>query len=141
MAGPGQNIWSEQLAVLLAPSACPPCGEPPLFVYSIWSRVGPLGTQNQDKYLPEAYLAPTLAKCLFKMLEWKLPDALGEILWLHLGSGDQVAKRTQCAVDSSWCSKIQGCEPFLQMWSSWWWPWVADIGGVSMALKFLQPSF
>lgn len=29
-------------------------------------RSGLLGTQNQDKYLPEAFLAPALAKCLFK---------------------------------------------------------------------------
>lgn len=73
----------EQLPVLFPAVFVSAAEVPSLFILS-GPRSAPLGTQNQDKYLPEAYLAPTLAKCLFKTLEWKLPEALGEILGLHL---------------------------------------------------------
>lgn len=83
-------MWQALAERLVGTAGCPlptvlvsTADSPSLFVLS-GPRSGPLGTQNQDKYLPEAYLAPALAKSLFKTSEWKLPGALGEILGLHL---------------------------------------------------------
>lgn len=64
------------------------------------------------------------------MLEWKLPESLGEILWLYLGPDDQVAMRTLCAVTVAGVQNVQAMDSCSRCGLHGWCLWAADARGM-----------
>lgn len=115
VAGPGQHIWSEQLAVFFTASVCLHCGSSFLCLSHLVSGLVPWGHRTKANiYLRLTWLQLWL-NAFFKCWNGNFQMPLGEIRWLHLGPGDRVAQRTLCDADSSWRAELQGCEPSLQM--------------------------
>lgn len=69
------------------------------------------------------------------MLEWKLLESLGEILWLHLGPDDQVAKRTLCSGTVVGVQNFRAVDNCSRCGLHGWWLQTADASGSDMVQR------